>query len=51
MLAHVVGARLSPDRVVDDLVHDPVRVNTGAEALRTAKVGSRRSSPGYAATD
>lgn len=33
VLAHVVGARLDPDRVVDDPVHDRVRMNTGAEAL------------------
>lgn len=33
VLPHVVGAGLDPDGVVDDPVHDCVRVNTGAEAL------------------
>lgn len=33
VLPHVVGAGLDPDCVVDDPVHDGVRVNTGAEAL------------------
>ena len=32
VLPHVVGAGLDPDRVVDDTVHDRVRVNPGAEA-------------------
>ena len=33
VLPHVVGAGLDPDGVVDDPVHDCVRVNTGPEAL------------------
>ena len=33
VLAHVVVAGLDPDRVVDDPVHDRVRVDAGAEPL------------------
>lgn len=34
VLLHVVGAAgLDPDRIVDDKVHDRVRVNTGTKSL------------------
>ena len=33
LLPHVVGAGLNPDGVVDDPVHDRVRVDAGAEPL------------------